>query len=72
MFVRHCEDNNQKLLERLKREARGANGDEKGYTGEGIDKSPVLATPSPSASVVAGVLAPDFTPPPIGIQTVLR
>lgn len=69
--MRGCEDNCN-LSERSKREARGAKGDEKGYTGEGIDKSPVLATPSAAASVVAHVLAPDFTPPPIGILTVLR
>ncbi len=71
MFVRRCEDNSD-LSACMKREARVANGDEKGYMGEGNDKSPVLATPSPSASVVAGVLGADYTPPPIGIQTVLR
>lgn len=43
-----------------------------GYKGEVQGKMPVLQTPSPGTSMVARALeSSEFTPSPIGIQTVL-
>ena len=42
----------------------------KGYAGEADSSTPTLATPPPSLASVERALGDEFTPSPVGIQTV--
>ena len=58
------------LAKLMKEEAAQGRGAGAGYAGERPNNLPELKTPSPASAVVSTVLSPDFTPPPIGTQTV--